>query len=142
MAYSPVAQKPMHPHAHAERLSAIDAHLSENAAAECGEGGEETLLPGYLLTDSLESMRRAKQPGSDGIPYQALFLVFPVHLRSHTEHVTFTPQKPRQFASLWLLLMNAAANVLTTIAVIGGERTTDFHPEIPYLLIEVELCSL
>ena len=69
------AQKPTNPHAQAELLSAIDARLSEEAAAEC-EGEEPLTL--QELTDSLESMPRAKQPGSDGIPYEVLQQFWPI----------------------------------------------------------------
>ena len=50
-------------------LSANDAHLSEESEAEC-EGEEPLTL--QELTGSLESMPRAEQPGSDGIPYEVL----------------------------------------------------------------------
>jgi len=58
-----------------KRIPPFDARLSEESAAEC-EGEEPLTLQD--LTDSLESMPRAKQPGSDGIPYEVLQQFWPI----------------------------------------------------------------
>lgn len=63
------APRPTDPQAQAGLLSAVDARLSEEAAAAC-EGEEPLTL--QELTDCLGHMPRAKQPGSDGLQYEVL----------------------------------------------------------------------
>jgi exonuclease III len=63
------APTPTDQQAQADMLSAIDANLSQEAAAAC-EGEEPLTLQD--LTDCLAGMPRAKQPGSDGLSYEVL----------------------------------------------------------------------
>ena len=93
------------PAAQHEMLSALDKHLSEEAAAACESEGTITLDE---LTRSLHTFPRGKRPGSDGLPYEFLQqfwtvlgpVLLPVFLESFQEGNSLTPSQAHGLVTL------------------------------------------